>query len=376
MAAWWGERPLSQLAVLLGVFALFSVLGANTVDNLGRLGITVGFGYLDHPANFEIGESLVAYTSGDSYARALGVGILNTALVSIIGCLLATLLGVALGIGRLSANLLISRAVQLYVEVIRNTPLLLQLFFWSATIHALPGPRQAFEPLTGVFLTNRGLYMPALAMDGAAVFSLLLLGGGALAGVVRILVHERRHGPMERAAKTALLGAVAVLLLGVLALCLGGAVSVEPPRLGGFNITGGWVLSPEFLALLVGLVINASAVICEIVRSGIEAVPEGQWEAARSLGLTRGRTLRLVVLPQALRVVIPLMTSSYLSLTKNSSLAVAIGFPDLVSVVNTSANQTGHVFEAIALMMAVYLTISLTVSAALNFYNHRLSLGR
>lgn len=272
---------------------------------------------------------------------------------------------------RLSGNTLLSGLVQGYVELIRSTPLLLQLFFWSATFQALPAPRQALNPLPGVFLCNRGIQLPAFA-DGRA-------GGGVLAVIALALALAlagtalRRRFRRRDALSGAAVAAAACGLPIALLLASGVPLQVEIPELSGFNFSGGATVSPEFSALLVGLVVNAAAMIAEIVRSGIQAVPAGQWEAARALGLPRGRIMRLVVLPQAMRVIVPLLTSSYLNLTKNSSLAVAIGFPDLVSVINTSANQTGQVLETMAIMMGAYLTVNLAVSAAMNLYNRRLA---
>ncbi|SMH62218.1 amino acid ABC transporter membrane protein 1, PAAT family [Azospirillum lipoferum] len=370
-ASWWGGRSGVQLA-LLGVVLLAAVwLGSNTVASLERFGITPGFDFLRRPAGFEIGESVIAYAPQDSYGRALLVGLLNTVKVAAVGCVLATLLGVALGVARLSGNPLLSVLAQGYVELIRSTPLLLQLFFWSAIVQALPGPRQALNPLPGVFLCNRGILLPAFAGEGtggrvlAALALALLL---AMAGTALRRRADRGGGTLSAVAVAAVaLGVPAGLLLGS-----GLPLAVEFPELAGFNFAGGATVSPEFSALLVGLVVNATAMISEIVRGGIQAVPSGQWEAARALGLTRGRTMRLVVVPQALRVIVPLMTSSHLNLIKNSSLAVAIGFPDLVSVINTSANQTGQVLETMAIMMGAYLAVNLAVSAVMNLYNRRL----
>lgn len=316
-----------------------------------RFGITPGFGFLDNAAGFEIGEAVIPYAAQDSYARALLVGLLNTVKVAAIGCAIATVLGVALGVARLSGNPLLSGLVQGYVELVRSTPLLLQLFFWSATFQALPAPRQALAPLPGVFLSNRGILVPAFQDTAAAGWM-----AGALYG--------------------ALIPATALLVPGALLALSGAPLALEFPVLRGFNFVGGGSVSPEFAALLVGLVGNAAAMISEIVRSGIQAVPAGQWEAARALGLTPHRIMRLVVLPQAMRVIVPLLTSSYLNLTKNSSLAVAIGFPDLVSVINTSAsaNQTGQALEMMMILMGAYLTVNLAVSAAMNAYNRRLAL--
>lgn len=372
LAGWWGNHAAAQVALLIGTLLLFGALGGTMVENLHRFGITPGFDFLHRPANFEIGESLIAYSARDSYGQAILVGLLNTVKVALFGCALATVFGVVLGVARLSGNPLLSGIVQAYVELIRNTPLLLQLFFWSATLHALPPPRQALHPVAGVYLCNRGILVPSLA-DGVQA-GWLMLGLAVSAAVVGVsLVVARRCGLPPSGRRAAAIGAVA-LAFPTVALLAGPPLAWEVPELRGFNFAGGATLSPEFAALLVGLVVNASATIAEIVRSGIQSVPAGQWEAARALGLPWHRIMRLVVLPQALRVIVPLMTSSHLSLTKNSSLAVAIGFPDLVSVVNTSANQTGQALEAMAILMATYLALSLAVSIAMNAYNRRIAL--
>jgi general L-amino acid transport system permease protein len=369
---WVGDHPLSQIGLLIGVAAIFTFLGSNAADNMARLGLTPGFAFLGRPASFEIGESVVAFTSQDSFGWALTVGLLNTMKVAALGCMLATVLGVALGIARLSANPLLSGIVQVYVELVRNTPLLLQLFFWSATLHALPSPRQALQPVTGVFLSNRGLFLPGPENTAAAV----ALTAAILVAVVAVAafsVYERRRGGLPW---TTRIGALTGAAVGpfVLLWAAGVPLGLQAPQLQGFNFVGGLTVTPEFAVLLIGLVVNTAANIAEIVRGGILSVPRGQWEAARSLGLPVGRVLRLVVLPQALRVIIPMLTSTYLSLTKSSSLAVAIGFPDLVSVVNTSANQTGQVIESLTILVAAYLTLSILVSIAMNAYNRRITL--
>ena len=283
---------------------------ANTLANLEERGIASGFGFLRREAGFEIGESFfLRYNAADSYLRALAVGLINTLTVSAIGIVLATGLGTAVGLCRLSGNALLRTISTAYVEFVRNVPLLVQLFFWYALItEALPVAREALEPLPGVFLSNRGIYFPTFS--------------GA-------------------------------------------------PVLEGFNFTGGAGVSPEFAALLLGLVTYTAGFIAEIVRAGVLSIVRGQWEAAQAVGLTRAQALRHVVLPQALRVMVPPMTSQYLDLTKNSSLAVAIGYPDLVSIANTAINQTGQAIEGIAIIMAVYLTISLSISALMNWYNAR-----
>ncbi|PWC47940.1 amino acid ABC transporter permease [Azospirillum sp. TSA6c] len=371
VALWWGGRSGLQAAILALVLLGGFLLGSNTLANMERFGITPGFAFLVRPAGFEIGEALLDYRPQDSYALALLVGLLNTVKVAVAGCLIATVLGVLLGVARLSGNALLSGLVQGYVELVRSTPLLLQLFFWSATFQALPSPRQALNPLPGVFLCNRGIQLPAFA-DGRAGGWLLAAIALALALTLAGSVLRRRLGRRDALSGVVLATAACGLPVALL-LASGAPLQVEVPELAGFNFSGGTTVSPEFSALLVGLVVNAAAMIAEIVRSGIQAVPAGQWEAARALGLPRRRIMRLVVLPQAMRVIVPLLTSSYLNLTKNSSLAVAIGFPDLVSVINTSANQTGQVLETMAIMMGAYLTVNLAVSAAMNLYNRRLA---
>ncbi len=366
---------LYQVIVVGLVAFVVWYLVSNTLHNLAVRNISTGFGFLGREAGFAIGESPVSYSPADTYGRAVWVGLLNTLKVSVVGIIFATLLGTLIGIARLSKNWLVSGVASVYVEVMRNIPLLLQLFFWYAIItENMPGPRQALNPMPGVFLSNRGLKMPSLQGDAMD----WILGGLALAIVLVVLV---AHWARKRQAATGQifpLGSVAVALLLALPLAgwVGGGaeLSFEMPELKGFNFVGGINLSPEFSALLLGLVIYTSAFVAEVVRSGIQAVGQGQWEAANALGLSRARTLRLVILPQALRVIIPPMTSQYLNLTKNSSLAVAIGYPDIVSVVNTTLNQTGQAIEGILIIMAAYLTVSLSISIFMNWYNKRIAL--
>lgn len=370
--AWWGGWPLSQLA-FLAVVALFVALFVhNTLETMARIGILPGFGFLSGSANFEIGESPIAFRAGDTYLRAILAGLVNTLKVSLLGCLLATALGVAVGIAGLSRNLLLSSLVRWYIEITRNTPLLLQLFFWMGLAKALPAPRQSTALLGAVFLTNRGIYIPSLSLEGGAFglpAALALAGLGAIALLLALRAAHRL---------TRLTGLAAVVLATAAPLSfllLSGAQPVaETPALSGFNIRGGLNLSPEFAALLTGLVVRFSALIAEIVRAGIQSVGAGQWEAARALGLHDGEIIRLVVLPQALRVITPLTTSSYLDLTKDSSLAVAIGFPDLVSIINTTANTTGQSMEALIILIGTFLAINLSLSALMNAYNNRVAL--
>lgn len=361
-----------QCAVFLGIAGMLAFLCNNLFINMEGSGLSPGFAFLWQPANFAIGESLISYEAQDSFGRAIGVGILNTLLVSGLGCVLATVVGVALGIIRLSSNPVASGLVRGYVEIVRNTPLLLQLFFWSALAKTLPAVRQAPEPVPGVILSNRGIYFPDVSTTSHqwGIYTI----GVVIAAVLGWLLASRLLGEKPR---SRLQVHVAVVLAAVglftIPIILGG-FDVTLPARKGFNIAGGLSLSPEFAILLIGLVVNASAGIAEIVRSGIQAVDAGQWEAGHSLGLKRGQTIRLIVLPQAMRIAVPLLISSYLSLTKNSSLAVAIGYPDLVSIVNTAANQAGHALEAIVIMMVVYLAISLAVSWALNAFHRRFAL--
>lgn len=369
-------RALLYQVIVVGIVGFIVwYLVSNTLHNLSVRNISTGFGFLNREAGFAIGESPVPYTPADTYGRAVWVGLLNTLKVSVVGIVLATLLGTLIGIARLSRNWLVSGVAAVYVEVMRNIPLLLQLFFWYAIItESMPGPRQALAPLPGVFLSNRGLMLPTLQGDALD----WILGGLGLAILLVILI---AHWARKRQAATGQifpLGSVAVALLLALPLAgwvAGGAELVlDMPALKGFNFAGGITLSPEFTALLLGLVIYTAAFVAEVVRSGIQAVGQGQWEAANALGLSRGRVLRLVILPQALRVIIPPMTSQYLNLTKNSSLAVAIGYPDIVSVVNTTLNQTGQAIEGILIIMAAYLTVSLSISVFMNWYNKRIAL--
>lgn len=372
VAGWWGPRPLAQVAVVLLTVALFYVLGHSIAASMARVGISPGFDFLGRSANFEIGEQAIAFRAGDTYARAMAVGLVNTLKVALIGCVLATVLGVALGIAGLSGNLLLAGLVRWYVEIVRNTPLLLQLFFWISLAQSFPPPRQALSAFDAFFLTNRGVFVPGLVVEGASAATwggLLLVLAGFIVGVVLPLRRSRLG--IARLAALALVASAAGLLVFRLT---GASASFQVPALAGFNIRGGWSLSPEFAALLTGLTVKFSASIAEIVRAGIESVKEGQWEAARALGLHDGQTMRLIVLPQALRVITPLTTSNYLDLTKDSSLAVAIDYPDLVSVVNTTANTTGQAFEALIILIAAYLTLNLVLSALMNVYNNRVAL--
>lgn len=364
-----------QIAVLGIVSYVAWYLVSNTLHNLSIRNITTGFDFLDREAGFAIGESSIAYTPADTYKRAIMVGIVNTLQVSALGIILSTLLGTIIGVARLSTNWLVGRLATVYIEVIRNVPLLIQLFFWYALItENLPGPRQALNPVDGVFLSNRGLKFPALQGDSLSwiLYALLL----AVLCTFALYYWSRRRqdktGKMFPVFRAGLGMLLAFPLLGYL---MGGAsLALSYPELRGFNFIGGLSISPELSALLAGLVIYTSAFVAEIVRSGIQSIGRGQWEAAGSIGLGKSKVLRLVILPQALRVMIPPMTSTYLNLTKNSSLAVAIGYPDIVSVVNTTLNQTGQAIEGVLIIMAAYLTVSLSISVFMNWYNRHIAL--
>jgi general L-amino acid transport system permease protein len=364
-----------QVLALLAVGGVVWFLVHNTMSNLSARNISTGFDFLNKEAGFAIGETPIAYSPASTYGRAITVGLLNTLRVALIGIVLATLLGTLIGIARLSSNWLIRKISSIYVEVMRNVPLLLQLFFWYAIIsETLPGPRQALHPLPGVFVSNRGMQMPTVHGDG-----LLWLLVGVLVAIILMIVmakwarkNQEKTGQIVPVLRWSL---VLFFVVPVVTWLLSGTtMTLDVPELKGFNFVGGMTLSPEFAALLIGLVIYTAAFIAEVVRSGIQAVNRGQWEAAEALGLKRGKILRLIVLPQALRVIIPPMTSQYLNITKNSSLAVAIGYPDIVSVINTTLNQTGQAIEGIMMIMAAYLTVSLSISVFMNWYNKRIAL--
>jgi general L-amino acid transport system permease protein len=365
-----------QVIAVAGVVLLGLYLFSNVSQKLADQNIATGFGYLSREAGFVISQSLIDYKPSDTYGRAILVGIVNTVWVSAWGVVLATVTGFAVGIARLSQNPLLALLAFLYVEALRNVPLLLYLFFWYALIvTSLPSVRDAWEPLPHVFMSNSGLTVPSLTWTAAhtSVFVALLVGAALAVFLRRRALAERVRTGRERTTWPVV--AVALLAPSVIAcLLVQPDLAVNLPEKGRFRLTGGAQLKPEFVALLVGLAFSASAGIAEIVRSGILSVRKGQWEAARALGLRDGQTMRLVVIPQAMRVIIPPLTSSYLSLFKNSSLAIAIGYPDLVMVSNTTMNQTGQAIEGIAIFMLVYLGLSITISVFMNWYNSRVAL--
>ena len=363
------------LIVLLGI-AVWEIV-SNVAANLRRQNIASGFGFWDRTSGFDISQTLIAYSNTSSYGQAFWVGLTNTLLVAAIGIVLATILGFVIGIARLSSNWLVAKLATVYVEVIRNLPLLLQLMFWYfAVLKNLPGPRQSLALPAGASLNVRGLYLPApVPQDGfGAVLWALLFG---IVASIAIYIWARRR-QMATGQRFPVLWATIGLIVGLplLAYLLTGMpLTFDYPELKGFNFQGGMVVQPEFMALLVGLSMYTASFIAEIVRAGILGVSKGQKEAARAIGLSNGQMLRLVVIPQAARIIIPPLTSQYLNLTKNSSLAVAIGYPDFVSVfTGTVLNQTGQAVEIILLTMAVFLTLSLLTSAFMNWFNTRMAL--
>ena len=378
--SFWYDPRIRSILYQVGVLAMVGLLGyylvSNTLANLERQNIATGFGFLEKEASFEIGETLITYSAADKYARALMVGVLNTLLVSFIGVVLTVILGTFIGIARLSTNWLVSRLAAVYIEIFQDIPVLLQLFFWYAFFYEmLPGPRQALSPFSGVFLSNRGLVFSVPQFHPAHMYMAVAF----LAGCIGI--YFLRRWARKRQAKTGMafpvfrVSVLILILLPLLAWLAGGTpTKMNVPELKVFNFQGGLNVSPEFTALLLGLVLYTAAFVAEAVRAGIQAVSKGQREAAMSIGLTTNQVLQLVILPQALRVIIPPLTSQMLSLTKNSSLAVAIGYPDFVSVAGTAINQTGQAIEGVAMIMIVYLFFSLSTSAFMNWYNKKIAI--
>ena len=376
--SWSDERVRAivwQILVVGIIGAIIWWLWSNTVHNLEVRRIATGFGFLNREAGLPIAENLIPYSPTDTYFRALVIGLLNTLKVAVVGIILATIFGTLIGIARLSKNWLLSKIAGVYIEVIRDLPLLLQLLFWYAILQALPGPRQAMNPVAGVFLSNRGLKLPWIEWQDAHSYALLafVLGLAYTLLYRRDAIKKRILDGKPRPVWPIAIGCILVLPL-VIWYAAGAPFVVDWPSLRGFNFRGGLNMSPEYFALLLGLTMYTAGFIAEIVRSGIQAVPHGQWEAAQALGLRPSSVLKLVVMPQALRVIIPPMTSQYLNITKNSSLAVAIGYQDIVSIANTTLNQTGQAIEGIAIIMLVYLSISLSISLFMNWYNARIAL--
>lgn len=370
---------LAQVTFILALALTALYLYSNVTANLAKQGLTVGYGFMKNPASFDISESYIPYTAADSYQRALLVGLINTLVVSVMGIVLATIVGIFAGVARLSSNWLLKQFAAAYVGVIRNTPLIIQLMFWYfAVILQLPAVREAVELPGPSYLTKRGIYLPwgeaTATYDSWRVF--IIVGIISIFIIWFILQYTQKRASVPLSPWWNVL----YLIVPVLIIYIGAMIQPEPPlrkiipELAGLNFKGGYRLTPEFAALLFGLVLYTGAFIAEVVRAGIQAVAKGQVEAARSLGLSTSQTLRLIVFPQALRIMIPPVTSQYLNLAKNSSLAIAIGFPDLFSIAGTIFNQTGAAIEIIVIMMLSYLSISLFTSLVMNIYNRRIQL--
>ncbi len=376
---WWNNaqhRSLFFQLILVGlVVGFFWFIGSNTMANLEKRGISTGFGFLSMKSGFGILQSLIPYSESSTFGRTFVVGLLNTLLISVLGIFFATIIGFTMGVARLSSNWLVSRLAAVYIETFRNIPLLLQMFFWYfAVLRALPGPRQSWSAGDVAFLNIRGLYLPRpIFGDGFLMVVIAFLAGVLLTELLRRWAKRRQD---QTGQQFTLLPVASGLLVGLPLLVfflLGSPLTWDIPALKGFNFRGGMTIIPELTALLTAISIYTGTFIAEAVRSGILAVNPGQTEAASALGLHRSKVLKLVVIPQALRVIIPQLTSQYLNLVKNSSLATAIGYPDLVAVfAGTTLNQTGQAIEIIAMTMGVYLFISLTISGFMNWYNKKM----
>jgi general L-amino acid transport system permease protein len=360
--------------VIVGLLAYYLV--SNTLINLKKQNIATGFSFFHKESSFEIGESLIPYSAANTYARALLVGALNTIKVAFIGVIITIILGTFVGVARLSSNWLLSKLAAIYIEVMQDIPILLQLFFWYAIFYeTLPSPEQALSPGAGIYMSNRGVAFTI--PEGHPAHQYMLLAFVAACMIVYLIRRwaRRRQEKTGRFFPTFRVGIAIVLVLPFITwLGFGTPMKMDAPKFIGFNFQGGLMVSPEFIALLLGLILYTGAFVAEVVRAGIQSVSKGQREAAMAIGLRPTLVLNLVILPQALRVIVPPLTSQMLNLTKNSSLAVAIGYPDFVSVANTTMNQTGQSIEGVALIMAVYLFFSLSTSAFMNWYNKRVAL--
>jgi len=376
--AWWNNARnralLFQALLICAVIGFFVYIANNTMHNLEQRGIATGFSFLKQKAGFGIIQHLIPYTENSTYARTFAVGLLNTILVSALGIICATILGFIIGVARLSSNWLISKMAAVYIETFRNLPLLLQIFFWYfAVLRTLPSPRQSLHLGERFFLNIRGVYLPRPIFEdgfGWVTATLIIV----VLCIVFLKLWANKHQEETGQQFPVLLTSLGLLvsLPTIVYFVTGMPLAWELPALKGFNFQGGITVIPELAALLIALTVYTASLIAEIVRSGILSVSHGQTEAASALGLRPGKTLRLVIIPQAMRVIIPQMTSQYLNLVKNSSLATAIGYPDLVAVfAGTTLNQAGQAIEIIAMTMAVYLTISLTISYFMNWYNAR-----
>ena len=366
-----------QIFALAAFFALFAYIANNTINNLELLGLDVGYDFLSDPAGYDINQRLIDYNSRSSHARAALVGILNTALVGACAIALATLVGFTTGVLRLSRNLLVNRLAYCYVEFTRNVPLLLQILLWHAIIvHSLPRPKNALEPIRGIFLSNRGFSLPRPELE-PAFWAVGLAGLAALGGVIWFARHARKvQAQTGRQLPVFTVAVGLILFLPLAAFFLAGMpASLDWPALRGFNFKGGLTIRPEFMALWFALSFYHGAFIAEIVRAGIQSVSHGQTEAAYALGLKPNLTMRLVILPQSMRVIIPPLISQYMNLVKNSSLAIAVGYMDIVATIGgITLNQTGRALECMSIVIGIYLGFSLAISAFMNWYNKRVAL--
>ena len=376
----WNDEKTRGILYQVITAALVALLGyyliSNVQNNMEKQAIASGFGFMEKEAAFELGESIIEYSAADSYGRALVVGVLNTLKVSFIGIILTTILGTIIGIATSSSNWLVQKLATAYVELLQNIPVLLQLFFFYALFYeALPSPRQALNPFYGLFLTNRGVDFAVPAAHEAHTY---MFWAFILSCIIVFFVNrwaQKRQDETGEQFPTLWVGLGIIFgLPTVVWLVFGAPTAMDVPALKGFNFVGGFNISPEFSALLIGLVLYTAAFIAQIVRAGVQSISHGQTEAAMSIGLKQKHVLKLVIFPQALRVIVPPLTSQLLNLTKNSSLAVAIGFPDFVAVAGTTINQTGQAVEGVALMMGVYLLFSLSTSAFMNWYNKKIAI--
>ena len=366
-----------QAVLLIAVVSFGMYIFGNTAANLEKQGIATGFDFLGTTAGFGIITHLIDYSESSTYGRAFVVGLLNTLILAFFGIVMATIIGVFVGISRLSKNWLIAKLALVYIEIFRNIPLLLQIFFWYfAVLRALPSPKNSVNFADGIFINNRGIYLPSSILEDGFSLAIWALGIAIVAIFFMARWARKRQEQTGQQFHTVYASLGLIIGLPLLAMIVTGfPLSWDIPVLKGFNFVGGTVVIPEFIALWLSLSIYTASFIAEIVRSGIQAVDHGQTEAANALGIKTGPTLRLVILPQALRVIIPPLSSQYLNLTKNSSLATAIAYPELVSVfTGTVLNQTGQAVEIISITMAVYLSISLAISMFMNWYNAKMAL--
>lgn len=365
-----------QVVVAILLIAFVTWIVGNTLENLRRLNISSGFGFLGGRAGFDVSQSLIPFSADSTFARAIMVGLLNTILVAVLGVITATIIGFIIGVGRLSRNWLIAKICTVYVEIFRNIPPLLVIFFWYLGVLAvLPGPRESIELPFGTYLNNRGVFMPRIIWEeGAWLIGAAVVISIAMTWFIARRAHQRQMATGERFPVLWTSLGIWVGLIALAVLVTRVPFTFEYPQRSTFSLTGGSQVLPEFISLYLALSFYTASFIAEIVRAGILGVSKGQTEAASALGLRPNFTLRLVVVPQALRIIIPPLTSQYLNLTKNSSLAVFVGYPDLVQIGQTTMNQTGQAIEVVAIWMIIYLGLSLGTSAFMNWYNARIAL--